>query len=314
MNLKVKLGYTSFSNWTEARDFDGYLLFRGITSVRQIDEGFLVNWIHSIRRHSPGTKNMKIRFARGFLRHLMRMGLAQENPAMRISYLRHTYRKPYIYTLKEIHQIIEEAKKYKPQSPSSLLASTLETMISLIYACGLRITEATSLKIGDVDFEDNIISLRNTKFHKERLVPFSQRIAEKLKAYLLLRKERGPSGPATPFFLSTHGPYSRKTIEYYFHRIVLRCGLVKGKGRAAPCLHDLRHAFAVHRLYKWYQDGFDLLNKLPLLSTYMGHVEIQYTQVYLTITRALLREGNRRFRNAFEDVVEKTAHRVLRKR
>lgn len=71
---------------------------------------------------------------------------------------------------------------------------------------------------------------------------------------------------------------------------------------------------AVHRLYKWYQEGHDILNKLPLLSTYMGHVNIENTQVYLTVIQAILREADRRFQRDFEDVTQRALHRALKNR
>ena len=104
-----------------------------------------------------------------------------------------------------------------------------------------------------------------------------------------------------------------RLVEEHFRRILVRCGLRKSTGRG-PRLHDLRHTFATHRLYKWYQDGQDPLNRLPWLTTYMGHVNIEKTQVYLTVTQALLREGDRRFQERFEGLAEKAVSRARRKK
>ena len=94
---------------------------------------------------------------------------------------------------------------------------------------------------------------------------------------------------------------------------MVRCGLSKLTG-PGPRLHDLRHSFATHRLYKWYQDGRDPLSRLPWLTTYMGHVNIENTQVYLTVTQTLLREGDRRFQQKFEGLAEKALGRTRRKK
>ena len=96
-------------------------------------------------------------------------------------------------------------------------------------------------------------------------------------------------------------------------KILTRCGRQRSTGRG-PRLHDLRHTFATHRLYKWYQDGQDPLNRLPWLTTYMGHVNIEKTQVYLTVTETLLREGDRRFQERFEGLAEKAAGRARQKK
>jgi len=185
-------------------------------------------------------------------------------------------------------------------------------MIFLIYACGLRISEALNLKIKDVDFEQNLLSLWNTKFHKERLVPFSPTVAHKLKNYLALRgKLYPPDGPEAAFFCHGRGKYRNAgPIDVRFRQLLIGLGLAKPiKG---PRLHDLRHTFAVHRLYKWYQEGHNPLNKLPLLSTYMGHATVENTQVYLTMTTALLREADRRFQAGFEDLARKPLARVFK--
>lgn len=307
LDFMLRLHYTSYARSSEANDLDYYVLFRGLGRIDQIDEGFLVNWMHSVPENSAATKNLKLAFAKGFFNHLIRLGVARSNPALSIPSLKRRVYKPYIYTLQEIQQILKEAENYP-----DFLGPTLSTVFFLIYACGLRISEAANLNIRDVDFEENTLSLWHTKFHKERLVPFSGRAAERLKAYLALRLKTFPSDkPTAPLFRHAGGRFRTQTLWQYFREILTRCGL-GGKGRGGPRVHDLRHSFAVHRLYKWYQESHDLLNKLPLLTTYMGHVSIENTQVYLTVTEALLREGDRRFQKAFEDVAHKSLRRIFK--
>lgn len=314
LEFKQKLGYSSFSRTTLAKDLDYYLTFHGVASIHDIDERIIANWMHAIPQHSSTTKNNKLRYAKKIFDYLVRTRIVRSNPTLRIPPLRIRAYKPYIYSLKEIHQILEEAGKYKYRRRDNMLGPTLETMTFLIYACGLRLSEARNLKIQDIDFEENTLSLWKTKFHKERLVPFSPAVAGRLKYYLDLRQKLlPPSNPEAPFFCHAGGKYSSMIIFYHFRRLLVRCGLAKPAGRGGPRIHDLRHAFAVHRLYKWYQDGHDILNKLPLLSTYMGHVHIASTQVYLNITQALLREGDRRFQNAFEDATQSALGHAFKK-
>ena len=175
----------------------------------------------------------------------------------------------------------------------------------------MRIREALNLQVIDVDFRENTLSLWRTKFHKERLIPFSTRIQEKLEMYLQERNKRFPQfrQEDTPFFCHARGSYHYNTILKYFHGLLIKCDLKKERG---PRLHDLRHAFAVHRLYKWYQDGHDVMNKLPLLSTYMGHVSVEDTQVYLTVTRSLLRQANFRFKEHAEHIPRRVLAKILK--
>lgn len=313
MEFKRRLGFTSFGHVYLAQDFDHYLMFRDIVAVPQIDTGLIYAWIHVLSEQAPGTKNNRLKFARGFFHYLERLGLARENPTLQIPYLRPKYRKPYIYSLKELHEILEEARKLKSRYPKRLLGWTMETMIFLIYACGLRISEAVNLRICDVDFDEDALSLWKTKFNKERLLPFSPAVSRALKVYLARRQDLYPNpSPADRFFRSgRNNSCAAAGIEWQYRQILLRCGLAKPRGRN-PRLHDLRHTFAVHRLYKWHQEGHDILNKLPWLSTYMGHTLVESTQVYLTIARDLLREGDRRFQAVFEPATEKSLSRAFK--
>jgi len=313
LEFRQALGYTSFLNSHAAKDFDGYLLFRGVSSIRQLDESLVANWMHCVPTQAAVTKNGKLRFARGFLNYLVRLDMLPDNPARRIPYLRQKAHKPHIYALQEIQRILEAARSLQRRYPNRLTGWTMETLVLLLYACGLRISEAINLKIEDVDFEQGNLSLWKTKFHKERLVPFSPALGLKLRAYLACRnRARLPAGPRDPFFAHPGGMYNKISMQARFRLLLVHAALAKPTGRG-PRLHDIRHSFAVHRLYKWYQEGHDILNKLPLLSTYMGHVNIENTQVYLTITQTLLREGDRRFQNGFEAVADKVLKRAISK-
>jgi site-specific recombinase XerD len=307
LQFKVRLGYTSFRRCQPAYDFDRYILRQTIQTASQITEGFLTQWLHAVPGRSAITQNKKLQFVKGFLRYLERLHVIADNPALRIPYLSESRYHPYLYTLHDIHILLKEAARLKGTP-----GQTLPTFLHLLYACGLRLGEALRLRLEDVDFEENTLSLWNTKFHKERLVPFSHAIAQKLKAYLDFRLQAFPPANDKAFFFSNaHGAFSPNTIRGQFHTVLLRSQLVHSIRRGGPRLHDLRHAFAVHRLYKWYQEGHDILNKLPLLSTYMGHVRTEDTQLYLTVTQALLREGDRRFQNAFEDLASQRLKRML---
>jgi len=298
----------------EARDLDYYVMFFGINSLKELDEGALHRWIHLVPR-SPSTKNRRIILARGFFRYLIRQGIAQANPAAHIACLKPRPYVPHIYTLKEIQSILEEAAKPPSANPRNpLIGITLRTFLLLTYACGLRLSEALKLRIRDVNFEEDTLSLWRTKFHKERIVPFSPAISSELKAYLAKRRRVFQADDDAPFFCHAGGTYCCGSIQTHFRRILVSCGLsgpTQGQGR--PRIHDFRHTFAVHRLYKWYQEGHDLQNKLPWLSTYMGHINIESTQYYLTITLALLREADRRFQGAFDSIMENPLRRALKK-
>lgn len=242
LEFRQALGYTSFLNSHAAKDLDGYLLFRCVSSVRELDESLVANWMHSLPTQAAATKNGKLRFARGFLSYLVHTGALPDNPALRIPYLRQKVYKPHIYTLQEIHQILEAARSLQRRYPNRLTGWTMETFVLLLYACGLRLGEAINLRIEDVDFEQGLLSLWKTKFHKERLAPFSPVVGQKLRAYLACRnRARLPAGPLDPFFAHPGGKYSKHSMFERFRLLLVHAGLAKPRGRGGPRIHDLRH-------------------------------------------------------------------------
>jgi integrase/recombinase XerD len=110
------------------------------------------------------------------------------------------------------------------------------------------------------------------------------------------RKQR--AGTASLFFVSRCGTaVTRQNAEMTFCRLRVRANVVceGADARHQPRLHDMRHAFAVHRLVSWYREGADVQRLLPKLSTYLGHVHIAGTQRYLSLTPELLRQASLRF-------------------
>jgi integrase len=181
----------------------------------------------------------------------------------------------------------------RPKAP--LRGPTYRTIFALLYGLGLRVGEVSRLQRADVDLERNVLIIRNTKFGKSRLVPFGPRMAVVLGHYLQLRGGASCS-PETPVFSFTRrGAVHPGTISQTFHQLVPRLGLVVPAGVAPPRAHDLRHAFAVGTLLRWYRSGIDPAGRLFHLATFLGHVNPSSTAVYLTITPELLAEASRRF-------------------
>ena len=169
--------------------------------------------------------------------------------------------------------------------------------ILLLYGAALRISEALSLTLADVDVLAGILTIRESKFYKTRLVPMSPALTSALKAYMAERAKQASTRPDASLFLTRNGtPLVRYTAENVFRRIRVRAGVLRHDGgRYQPRLHDLRHATAVHRLVSWYRQGADVQQLLPQLATYLGHLHIAGTQRYLTLTPELLREASQRF-------------------
>lgn len=205
--------------------------------------------------------------------------------------------RPYIYSHDELRRLLEAASQERSRH-RLLEPETLRTLILLLYGAGLRAGEALRLRSCDVDLQDRVLSVWNTKFFKSRLVPIGASLATALARYAQERQPpRSPDGHPPWFFTTRTGRAVRLgQIEAGFVRLRERAGIQRPRAdRWQPRLHDLRATFAVHRVVAWYREGVDLQTRLPLLATYLGHINISGTQAYLTMTHELLAEASRRF-------------------
>lgn len=201
---------------------------------------------------------------------------------------------PYIYTREEIRRLLREIEAYPRGKSSTLEMVTIRTMILTYYGVGLRLSEAIKLTRTDVDLSGSVLTIRNTKFGKTRLVPVGQQLSRVLAEYDRTRPRRRPAD--APFFTRENGgPVRSLSLQRYFQLARDRAGIHRTDASEQPRIHDLRHTFAVHRLTSWYQQGADVQRLLHHLSVYLGHAHLQDTQVYLSMTPELLREASKRF-------------------
>ena len=204
---------------------------------------------------------------------------------------------PFIYTRKEVRALLQATESYQ-RNRSCMEPETVRVIVLLLYATGLRVREALRLNRAEVDLDRSVLTVTESKFFKTRLVPFSSCLRKVLQDYL--PRPAAPQlrdTPDTPFFTTRRGDrVNQSTLEDSFRRVCQRAGIRRQDGaRYQPRLHDLRHAFALHRLTSWYRQGKDVQRLLPQLSVYLGHVHLAATQIYLTMTPELLNEANQRF-------------------
>jgi site-specific recombinase XerD len=167
-----------------------------------------------------------------------------------------------------------------------------------MYGAGLRRGEVLGLTAGDVDLPNSLLTVRNTKFFKSRLVPINADLTKVLQDYSRWRAATHTSaGTTSTFFLSRQGEAIRHcSLVSAFKRLRECAGIRRADhSRYQPRLHDLRHTFAVHRLTEWYRQGADVQRLIYHLSVYLGHSSLAHTQVYLTMTPELLRQAGSSF-------------------
>jgi integrase/recombinase XerD len=174
---------------------------------------------------------------------------------------------------------------------------------------GLRRGELLALRDEDVDLAQEILTIRCGKFGKSRFVPLASDLAHRLRVYRKVVARRvAPRRPSSAFFPRPDGHQATalNTLYKSFRQTLELAGIRHlGRGRG-PRLHDLRHAFAVLRLLTWYESSADLSVKLPLLATYLGHVGLASSQLYLHLTEDFVGELTRRQLARFGNLITET--------
>jgi integrase/recombinase XerD len=200
---------------------------------------------------------------------------------------------PYIYSNSEIQALMTAAFQLPPEN--SLRPHTYRTLLGLLYSTGIRIGEASALTLGDLHSQEQMLYIAEGKFRKARWVPLSASSSQALEQYVRKRLQRRPSSPDSPLFLNQRSCRPHHcTVNQTFRHLLRQCEIHHSK-HTGPRIHDLRHTFAVHRLLAWYRDGQDVNARLAWLATYMGHVDVHSTQVYLQATPELIEQVDHRF-------------------
>jgi site-specific recombinase XerD len=206
-------------------------------------------------------------------------------------------RSAYIFCYNEINAVLQTAGRYSEKK--EIIAGLYKTLFSLLYCTGIRIGEALALNHSDYVKDEKLIHIKKGKFRKERYLIVSDSMAQRLNEYLQYYNAVLSPKDDSPIFVNTKKRrLSHTSTHNCFVETLNLSGIYKDKD-TGPRLHDFRHTFAVHRLLQWYKTEKDINAKLPFLSTYMGHVDILSTQVYLEAANELLESGCERFHNFF---------------
>lgn len=206
---------------------------------------------------------------------------------------------PHIYSGTEIAELLEQARLLLPRA--GLRPVTYGAVFSLLTATGLRLSEVCRLEGDDVDLTEGVLTVRESKFRKSRLVPLHPTATAALSSYAAQRDRRlGPCRSGGFFRTDRAEMLKPNTVERTFARIRQRLGWTADGRARRPRIHDLRHSFAVRRLLAWHEEGVDLDRKVLALSTYLGHARPSDTYWYLTAVPELMAVTSRRF----EDFVQ----------
>lgn len=211
---------------------------------------------------------------------------------------------PYILSESEIARLLDACRHLQPTALSPLRSEILRIGILLLFTAGLRRRELLRLTLGDFNSEEGTLLIRSTKFHKSRILPLSPSVNAELRGYLALRNERRlPMETSSPliwnhYYNSEGRGYSATGFAQNWRLLCRALEIFTDKGKP-PRIHDLRHSFAVNALKHCYIRGEDVHARLPLLSTYMGHVSIVSTHYYLSFVEEIRSEASERFLQRF---------------
>lgn len=277
---------------------DSYLLQQHINNLSLVTPALVDEFLLSRPRSRPRSYNhLRCTLGRLFSYLVDRGQLAStplRSPPRRARY----ERTPFIFDRTATKRLLALAKALPNQGGTIERGKTYFAIFAVLYGLGLRVGEACRLRIKDVDLERRLLVIRETKFYKSRLAPFGPKLEAVLAEHLRLRKTAYPctARDEDPLFCLRGGrSINPCTVSQTFHALVPKLHLEIPVGTSPPRLHDLRHAFAVGTLTRWYRLGLDPQSKLLALSTFMGHVDVNSTAVYLAMTPELLEQANRRF-------------------
>jgi len=279
------------------RLLDRYLVEHQITALAAITPPLIEAFLASRPRKRPRSYNHLLGVMRCFFAWLVVQGRLECSP-VRIRAKRATRRlQPYLFSPDQAKELLALAADLpdRPKGPDR--GATYYLAFALMYALGLRVSEVARLRRCDVDVKRQLLEIRQTKFAKDRLVPFGPNVGKRIVAHLEQRNSRlGNLLPEDPVFSFTAGrAINPCTLSQTFHHIVTG-RFEPPRGVAPPYLHCLRHSFAVGTLLRWYRSGIDPNTRLIHLSTFLGHVDPASTAWYLTITAELLDEASSRFK------------------
>jgi integrase/recombinase XerD len=278
---KRALGFRYETEHQVIARLDRHLCSIGLESV-QLSRETVEQWTAVLPHEKPESQAVRVRLVRQFAQYLRNRGIEAYTPTMRMAPVGRSTYTPYIFTHHQITSLLGAADRLRATGHSPIRHVVMPEIFRLLYGSGLRLNEALCLSVSDVDLERGIITIREGKFRRERLVPVGTTMQDRLKVYASAIGCR--EDDATFFPAPDGGPYSKPAVYTVFRKL-LRTSCIPHGGRGrGPRIHDLRHTFAVHCLVRWYRQRADLMSKLPYLSTYMGHFSLMGTQRYLRLT------------------------------
>jgi len=302
---KRACGYAYHEPFRILHRLDDFLVQQGLETL-ELPRGLARNWLAKKPHESASTQQQRITIVRQFSKFLSTAGCPAYVPDATLAARKSVF-VPRMLTEEELRKFFRAVDTLEPTARSPLRHLIMPEVFRLLYGCGFRVREVLNLRIRDVDLNQGIITVRQGKFRKDRLVPPTLSLVNRLRKYADHFDSRPPGAV---FFPGPNGrPFALRTVYTLFREMLLQCGIPHAGRGKGPRIHDYRHLFALHTLRRWYRDGEDLEAKLPLLATYLGHQHLAGTQRYLHLTAEIFPEITARVEAAFGEVIPRRTHR-----
>ena len=295
LELRRSLGFKLKKDERLLLDFAQFMERRRAT---RITSKLALTWAQRPQSTDPNYLAGRLRAIRSFARYRIVADPRTEIPPTDLLPRQRSSFQPHIFSQEEMARLLaaslQRRRGAKPISRWSRYA-----IFGLLSVTGMRVGEALNLDLNDVDLDHGVLTIRNAKFGKSRLVPVHATTCTALKLYLEQREAFLAGRDAIPFFVSPLGRrITHSTLGLSFRRLCRKLGL---RGDAAePRLHDMRHSMAVEVLRRCYGTGADPERRLPALSTYLGHTHLNYTYWYLHQNPGLMTEAMTRLQHRWE--------------
>lgn len=283
IDLKRSIGFKYIKEANYLKQFGDFSVLRGLTDpflTKELAEAWCARRPYENGRRDPQQRTTSLR---QFALYLISIGHKAYIPVNQ-DYIRHRKSEfsVYVFTHKEMEIIFDQSNRVYPHRRSTMHL-VMPVLIRLLYSTGLRIMEALSLQLRDVNISEGILHIAKAKFNKDRLLPISENMRSILKDYC--EAAHPLYRPEDHLFIGTaRTPYSHHEIYYRFRELLAMANIPHAGRGNGPRIHDLRHTFCCHTLQRAIAEKKELTNMLPLLSEYLGHESLAATSRYIRMT------------------------------
>jgi integrase/recombinase XerD len=296
--LRRDLGFKLKKHSRLLEEFASFLEQAG---APRITSSLVLQWATQPQHIKPAEWAARLSVVRGFARYRSATDPGTEIPPEGLLPYRPNRAKPFLYTDEQIHQLLDAAQNM--HTTHSLQPWTYHCLFGLLAVTGLRISEALNLWSTDVDWSEGILTIRDSKFGKSRLIPLHTSTLKVLSDYGS-RRDRLFAVRKTPYFFCSRydGRLDEGQVRRVFYMISRQIGIRGVAASHGPRLHDFRHRFAVQTLLRWHHNGEDVRRRLPVLSTYLGHGHVTDTYWYVTGTPELMAAVGQQLEKRWEGI------------